>query len=173
MMLIMARTGINPAVRFRMARMAVAMAVTATTAVEPQSRERIFVVIVNQARPETDLSREKLVRVFRGETKFWDNREAIRPILPSPDAREGFISTVLKLSSRDYDRQWKERLFRGENTSVPLQFADDREAAQIVFSSPTALAIVELAKSPNLAKAVKILTVDGKAPSDADYGLRW
>ena len=169
----MARPGINPAVTFRIAWIAVTMAVAATRAGEAQGPERTFVVIVNQARPETDLSREKLVRIFRGDTKFWDTREAIRPILPSVDAREGFISTVLKLTSRDYDRQWKERLFRGENTVVPLEFADDRQSAQIVFSSPTALAIVDLAKSPNLAKAVKILTVDGKASSDADYRMKW
>jgi hypothetical protein len=137
------------------------------TAVHP------FVVIVNKARPETDIALHRLVRIYLGEMKFWENREAIRPVLPSPAVRRGFYASVLKLDPRDFDRWWKERVFRGENTFTPIPTLDESQAAQLVFASATAVAVVDPDQSATLGRVVKILTVDGKAYTDPAYRLRW
>lgn len=142
-----------------------------------KAEERVLLVIVHKERPENDISMNALARIYRGETKFWANNARILLFLPPASAEEGlrrsFLQSLLKLDMRDFQHLWQERLFRGENSQAPLTLSDDRAVAQAVFSARSGVGVIEADKVVNLEAVVKVVTVDGKAPVDAGYPLKW
>ena len=152
------------------------LAVVAFTGVA-QADERVLLVVVNKERPEKDIPTSALARIYRGETKFWANNDRIVPFLPPTSGDEGlrrsFLQTVLKMGMRDFQHLWQERLFRGENSQAPLMLPDERAVAQAVFASRSCIGVIEADKVRSLETVVKVLTVDGKAPVDAGYPLKW
>lgn len=137
---------------------------------------RALIVVVNLQRPETDLPLRTLVRIFRGEQRFWDNGDRIYPVLPpedGPEVRERFLTSVLRLDSRAFALHWKNLVFRGDVTDQPISPPDERRAVQSVFSERGGLGLVEGSVVKNLDKVAKILTVNGRDRDAADYPLKW
>ena len=136
-----------------------------------------LVVIVNKARPETDLSSTALGRLYRGESKFWDNEDRVVLFLPPSSLDEALrsrsLSTIAKLNVAEFVRYWQERVFRGENRVAPLTPRDANAAAQAVFGSRSAIAILEAGAVPNLEQVARVLTIDGKTPGSPSYPLSY
>jgi ABC-type phosphate transport system substrate-binding protein len=135
-----------------------------------------LLVVVNLKRPEADLTLHELSRLFRGEQRFWNNGDRAYPVLPPedlPDARTGFLSSVVKLDQRGFTLHWRNLVFRGDVTDQPISPPDERRAVQSVFAERGAIAIVEGSAIRNLDRVAKILTVNGHVRDDADYPLKW
>jgi hypothetical protein len=155
-----------------------AMAVGFTTAPEEPAAAgaRTLVVIVNLQRPESDIPLRTLVRMFRGEQRFWDNGDRVYPVLPPddpPGAREDFLSSVVKLDARGFALHWRNLLFRGSATDQPVAPPDERRAVQSVFAERGAIAVLEGNAVKNVGSVAKILTVNGLERTAADYPLKW
>jgi hypothetical protein len=144
-----------------------------------QAQTRTLVAIVNESRPETGISRQELIQIYRGEIRRWpSNRQLIQFALPpgSPGARDAFIRKVLRTTPTDFDREWRAKRFRGESAVIPNPDLSRSEVMQAVATQNHFIAIVELdwlrSIDARFRQAVKILAIDGKAPEDADYPLR-
>lgn len=146
-------------------------------AISAGAEELRLAVIVNKARPESNLTTRALEKLLLGETKFWENGDQIRILMPpastSERARQKLFATLLKTHPRDFGHQWQSLVFRGEQSQVPLVLNDERAVAQAVFLSPKAVGIIEADKVSKLAEVVKILTLDGKELDDPSYPLKW
>jgi ABC-type phosphate transport system substrate-binding protein len=143
-----------------------------------QAQGRTLVAIVNRARPETNLSRDQLVQIFRGELRYWPaNRDLIQLALPpgSAQARNDFIRRVLQMTPTEWDREWQGKRYRGETGIVPRDLTRT-EVMQAVQSQPRFLAVVELewyrTIDSSQTRDLKILQIDGKSPGEPDYPLR-
>jgi hypothetical protein len=137
---------------------------------------RTLLVLANRQRPESDIPLRTLVRVFRGEQRFWDNGDRVYPVLPPEDEsaiRELFLTSVVKLDARGFALHWKNLVFRGDVTDQPVSPADERRAVQSVFAERGGLALVEGGQVKNLDQVAKILTVNGRDRDAADYPLKW
>jgi hypothetical protein len=148
----------------------------ASPADPPRPAGLTLAVVVNRQRPETDISQHTLARLFRGEQRFWENGDRVYLVLPPediPDARAGFLSTVVKLDPRGYAFHWRNLVFRGDVTEQPISPPDERHAVQTVFAERGTIAIVEGSSTKNLDKVAKILTVNGRDREDREYPLRW
>jgi ABC-type phosphate transport system substrate-binding protein len=139
---------------------------------------RTLVAVVNRARPETNLSRDQLVQIYRGELRYWPlNRDLIQLALPpgSPQARNDFIRKVLQMTPTEWDREWQGKRYRGEAAVVPRDLTRT-EVMQAVQSQPRFLAVVELewyrTIDASQTRDLKILQIDGKSPGEPDYPLR-
>jgi hypothetical protein len=143
---------------------------------EVEAPHKALLVVVHKDRPESDIPVDKLARIFRGEEKFWSNAERIYPVLPPEDTgvrRQRFLSSLLKLSQREFNLHWKELVFRGDVAEVPLSPPDERGALRTVFASRGGIALVDGGSVKNLSSVVKVLTVSGKSPESLDYPLKW
>ena len=147
----------------------------------PQSRLRAqtLIAIVNRSRPETGLTRDQLVQIYRGEIRRWPTgRQLIQFALPpgSADARDEFIRQVLHMSPPDFEREWRAKRFRGETTLIPNPDLSRTEVMQAVATQPHFIAVVELdwfrSIDARFTEDIKVLRIDGKAPDDATYPLR-
>jgi hypothetical protein len=145
-------------------------------AAEPEATAHSLMVVVNRQRPETDIPLRTLVRVFRGEQRFWDDGDRMYPILPpedGPEVRGKFLDSAVKLDARAFALHWKNLVFRGDVTDQPISPPDERRAVQSVFSERGALAVIEGSVVKNLDKVAKVLTVNGRDRDAADYPLKW
>jgi hypothetical protein len=140
------------------------------------SGDRVLVVLVNLQRPESDIPLRSLVRIFRGEQRFWDNGDRVYPVLPPedlPGAREDFLAAVVKLDSRGFALHWRNLLFRGDATDQPISPPDEKHAVQTVFAERGAIALVAGSGVKNLGQVAKVLTVNGVDRGTASYALKW
>jgi len=154
-----------------------ALAATLAAPEEPAaSGERALVVIVNLQRPEADIPLRSIVRIFRGEQRFWENGDRVYPVLPPDDlggARDEFLGSVVKLDSRGFGLHWRNLLFRGDATDQPISPPDERHAVQNVFAERGAIALVEGSGVKNLGKVAKVLTINGRDRDAIEYPLKW
>jgi hypothetical protein len=142
----------------------------------PRPAGHALLVVVNLKRPEADLTLRELSRLFRGEQRFWNNGDRAYPVLPPedlPEARTGFLSSVVKLDQRGFTLHWRNLVFRGDVTDQPISPPDERLAVRSVFSERGAIAIVEGSSIKNLDRVAKVLTVNGHGRDHADYPLKW
>ena len=159
-----------------LARAVPAPAAPAPSPAAPPPPPRVLTVIVNLQRPASDISLHSLVRIFRGEQRFWENGDPVYPVLPpedAPEAREAFLSTVVRLDQRGFALLWKNLIFRGDATDPPFSPPDERHASRTVFAERGAVALVEGSGVKNLERVAKVLTVNGRDRVAADYPLKW
>lgn len=135
-----------------------------------------FVVLVNASRRETNLSLHLLARIYRGEIRFWPNRQHIAVILPpahSSKMLDAFVKSVLNLDPKRYETHWEEKRYRGEVTVMPLKASDEEATITAVAASTNVIALLERDRALRISTnpAVKTLQIDGKPPGQAGYPL--
>ena len=137
-------------------------------ALAPQAAYPQVAVIVNRANPVTNLSRDKLQRLYLGaSTTFPDGGSVV--LFESPPARRAFYQSLLHMSELAMTRHWIGVMFRGENAN-PLRAIDGADALRrAVAETPGALAFISVAAVDS---TVKVVTVDGRHPRDPGYPLR-
>lgn len=102
-----------------------------------------FVVVVNQANPVEQMSREELSRLFLKRTPRWPDGRAVVPIDLSASSlvRAAFTKAVHGRPISTIQAFWKQELFSGRSTP-PVVAADEGEALERVRSSPDAVTYV-------------------------------
>jgi hypothetical protein len=131
-----------------------------------------LLVIVSPSQPITDISLADLRRVYLGQLSRWPTRHRIVVVVPSPRSPEGtlFIKRVINMAELDYSQYWIGAVFRGQAAAAPLVAASPAEAKRFVASQPDAIAVIADVVTDS---SVRVLTVDGKPASAADYPLAW
>ena len=151
----------------------IALAIVAPSRVKVSAQNRDgLVVIVGKSIELTNISLSLLRSAFQGEPATYRGDKRFVPLNQATQTRERelFDRKVLGLEPREVGRFWINRRIRDEGLP-PRTLPSADLAPKVVASYPGAIAYVRaslLATSPVNA-LVRVLTVDGKAPSDPNY----
>ena len=127
-------------------------------------------VVVNGTNPVDELSMAELRRILLGDRRFWRGNVQVKLVLPRVGSRERdkLLTTLVGMSSLEFARYWKDKVFRGEAPDEPPSLSIDG-SSRYVSENPGALAFVA---HKNIRADVKILRVDGKLPGAPGYVLK-
>jgi len=118
-----------------------------------------------------DLSFAELRKLLLGDRQYWEPGEQVTLIVRAPVAEERtlLLEKVYRMSEPQFRRYWVAKVFRAEATSGPKVVLSNEKAVELVGVIPGAIALVALQDVP---EGLKILKVDGKAPTDEGYPLK-
>jgi hypothetical protein len=125
-------------------------------------------IVVNPGNATTELSLDRLRRLFLGQATTFPSGAHARLGRHTPSAA-AFDRGALGLQPQIVRSRWMAMIFRGEATAVPTELATADDVKQFVRSHPDALAFVPAAQVDG---SMKVLSIDGKKPSDAGYPIR-
>lgn len=127
-------------------------------------------VIVNPKNPTTNLSFTQLRSYLKLEQQFWPSKERVELFLRPTRSTEMelLLSEVYRMSSDELRKYWVGKIFRGEIDARPAVIPTARAAGARVSKIEGALTVVLASEVP---AGVRVLSVDGKRPGDADYPL--
>lgn len=109
----------------------------------PAQQSRNDVVVIGNATGLTELTRDELRAIFRGERSVWSTGSPVTIVMPStrsPDV-EVFASEVLGMSRSAMQRFWLSLVFQGR-ASPPVTFDSAEEIVRFVRRTPGAIAVV-------------------------------
>ena len=149
--------------RARLARLTLALALGSQMAAqEPPPAEHpekeSFQVVVNAQNPATELSANRVARMFLKRVKRWDHGVRVTPIdlgLNSK-AREAFTETVHRKSVTAIKSFWQRMIFSGRD-APPEEMRSEQEILEFVRTHPGAIGYV--AADTPLGNGVKELDV--------------
>ena len=127
-------------------------------------------VIVNPRNPATNLSLRQLRSHLKLEQQFWPDRDRVELFLrPSRSLEmEVLLAEVYRMTSDELRKYWVGKVFRGDIPAKPAVIPNARAAGIRVGKLEHALTVVLASDVP---EGVRVLTIDGKKPSDREYPL--
>jgi len=130
-----------------------------------------FAVVASPDVPVENLSMVDLRKLFLGDRQFWTSNLRVSLLVRAPVARERAVVvwTICKMSEAQFGQHWIGKVMRADCTNSPRLFPSNQAAIDLVRAMPGAIAIVNAAQVP---KGMKILTVEGKLPSQTGYKLQ-
>jgi hypothetical protein len=125
-------------------------------------------VVVNPSNTLEELSLEKLRRLFLGRARTFPTGTRARLAWHTGSAGT-FDRTALGLQPEVVRSRWMAMIFRGEAKAFPTELASPDDVKQFVRSHADAIGFLPQAAVDG---SVKVLTIEGKRPSDAGYVIR-
>jgi hypothetical protein len=146
-----------------------AIGVLVLLAVASPSRARAqgLVVVVNPANSLSELSMDKLRRLFLGQTRTFPDGSHARLARHTSSAGT-FDRRALGLQPDIVRSRWMAMIFRGEQTTLPAELASVDDVKRFVREHPDAIAFLPSGQAD---ATVKVVAVDGKRPADAGYPI--
>jgi len=128
-------------------------------------------IIVNRENPVENLSMAELRTVFLGERSHWPNGRRITIVMmePGQSEREAVVRDICRMSESDLRRRYLQGLLTGEVLVSPKTLSSPVGVRKFVFNVPGAIGYV---RPEDLDDSVKVVRIDGRLPSDADYPLK-
>jgi ABC-type phosphate transport system substrate-binding protein len=138
---------------------------------EQSALEDNLAIVVNTTNSVDSLSLAELRKVFLGERSHWPNGRRITLVMmePGQPERKALIREVCQMSESDFSRHFLHGVFTGEVFVSPKTLASPVGVRKFVFNVPGAIGYV---RASDVDSSVKIIRVDGRLPSDKEYGLR-
>ena len=129
-----------------------------------------YALIVNPALGVTHVSLAAARRIFLGEQQFWPGgaRVVLFVHAPGTPGREVALRHLYRMRDEEFRRYWIAKTFRGDVASGPKIVSTDALAKRLTASIPGAVTVI---RASEVDAAVKVLTVDGRAPGEAGYAL--
>ena len=125
-------------------------------------------VVVNPSNTPEELSLDQLRRLFLGQAKAFPTGVHARLAWHAGSAGT-FDRTALGLQPDVVRSRWMAMIFRGEAKGFPTELATPDDVKQFVRSHPDAIGFLPQA---DVDGSVKVLTIEGKRPTDAGYVIR-
>jgi ABC-type phosphate transport system substrate-binding protein len=129
----------------------------------PQAEAGNVVVIVNQAKEETELTLKDLLKIYKGDKKSWKNGGTIHLNLPPSGSppMEALLKNVFHYTSEEeLSKLYLLEVFQQNITTVPPYSVSDNESIQKVSQDPYGIALVDESNIPEGADVVKKI-IDG------------
>jgi len=146
-----------------------------TVASNAQAVSGSYALVKNPSNATADLALADLMRIYKGDQQFWSSGKKITLIVPEPETPEKkvLLDKVYRMSEEEFHGFWLKRVFRGEVLSGPLVLPDAASTIQFVASHEGAVGLVNWKNLQGTAagRSVKILTIDGRSPSEKNYVL--
>jgi hypothetical protein len=134
----------------------------------PTTAHAQVAVVVNRGNPITGLTLEQLRRLYLGKSTTFPGGTPVT-LIESPAVRAGFYRQVLGMTHDQFKRHWVGVVFSGEGASPPREIEEVTQLRRFVSDHAAAVAFLPLG---DVDTSVKVLTIDGAKPGDANYPLR-
>lgn len=127
-------------------------------------------IVVHPSVVVTDVSMDKLRRIFLAEQQFWEGGGRITVLVGAPGAKARRIALdrIYRMSEREFRKYWIAKIFRAEVPSGPKLVLTSGMALELVTAIPGSISFVP-ASSVN--DSVRILSIDGLMPDQPNYPL--
>jgi len=132
----------------------------------PISTQGQVAVVTHPDSPLRNLSLEELGRIFLGQVTVTDAGPVT--LVEHSAARADFYRAVVGMAEAQVDRHWIGVVFRGGSASPPRKLSDPVAVRDFVTEHPGAIAFLALA---SVDASVRVITIDGRAPSDPGYPI--
>ena len=150
---------------------AIALLLAETAAAESGDDNSSIAIVVHKDTGVDDLSLAELRSIFLAEQQFWDDRTRIILLVRAPqsDERDFVLNSIYQMTEAQFRQYWIAKMFRAEVPRGPkIVFSTDM-ALDLVIAIPGSITFV---RADKVTDDVKLVSVDGKLPSDAGYPLR-
>ena len=130
-------------------------------------------VIVNKSNPLDDLPLPELREYFLAERGHWPNGKGkVRVVMleQGAPAREAALRLIYNMTEKAYVSYFLAKKFRGETLDEPRQQSSAAAVIKFVSFVPGAIGYV---RPEEVDASVKVLRVDGLAPGDPGYKLKF
>ena len=136
-------------------------------------QQRALAVIVNKSNPTEDLSTAELREYFLSERTSWPSKQKVRAVMIAPGRPERAALLQVALDMRreqDYQAHFLRAKFTEQALEQPRELAATADVLRFVSNVPGALAYLP---ANEVDPSVKVVRVDGLAPGDPGYKLRF
>jgi ABC-type phosphate transport system substrate-binding protein len=142
---------------------------TPTPSPSPRPIESLAIV-VNTANPVENLSSAELRRIFLAEVGQWPHGRRATVVMreAGEPEREAILKLVYRMSERELDRYFLEKVFRGEIQGGPKLLSTAAGVKRFVVNVPGAIGYV---RAGDLDDTVKAVRIEGRAPGEPGYPL--
>jgi len=127
-------------------------------------------VIVDPRNPITDVAFDDLRAYCRLDRQFWPDKTKTALFLRPSSSTEGrvLLQRVYRMTHAELQRFWVAKIFRNEIAAKPPVVPTAHAAGARVREVEGAFSFVLASEVP---EGVRVITVDGKQPSDPGYAL--
>ncbi len=128
-------------------------------------------IVVHQETDVSDLSMTELRNIFLANKQFWSDRSRIILLVRAPqsDERDYVLDTIYQMDEAQFRQYWIAKMFRAEIPRGPkIVFSTDM-TLDLVVAIPGSISFI---RADQVTDAVKVVSVDGKLPSDEGYPLK-
>ncbi|HLL75489.1 MAG TPA: hypothetical protein VK421_09510 [Pyrinomonadaceae bacterium] len=136
-------------------------------------QQRTLAVIVHKSNPTENLSTAELREYFLSERTSWPTKQKVRAVMIAPGRpeRQALIELALDMRrEQDYQAHFLRAKFTEQATEQPRELQSAADVLRFVSNVPGALAYVPASE---VDPSVKVVRVDGLAPGDPGYRLRF
>jgi ABC-type phosphate transport system substrate-binding protein len=129
-------------------------------------------IIVNKTNPIEAMTLAELRDVFLAERSRWPNGRKVTITMldiGNPE-RDVVLRTIYRMREADFNRNFLRARFAGETTEEPKLLASPTNMVRFVFNAPGAIGYV---RASSLDGSVKVLRIDGRAPGEQGYRIRF
>lgn len=136
--------------------------------------EEPLVFVISAERPERDVPKWRLLRLFKGENQFWEDGARVQVVLPpgGDEATSADLYAFLGMNRLGLRKLWVAKVFRGEApaTAMPQEPETAAELLAMLRDAPGAIGVFRLSEWRRAdGRNLRALTVDGKAPGTEGY----
>ena len=128
-------------------------------------------IVVHKDTVVSDLSMTELRNIFLANQQFWADRSRIILLVRAAqsDERDYVLNTIYQMDEAEYRKYWIAKMFRAEVPRGPkIVFSTDM-THDLVVAIPGSISFI---RADQVSSGVKLVSVDGKLPSDEGYPLK-
>ena len=137
------------------------------------AQQRALAVIVHKSNPTENLSLSELREYFLSERTNWPTKQKVRAVMIAAGRPERAALLQVALDMRreqDYQAHFLRAKFTEQALEQPRELAAPADVLRFVSNVPGALAYLPASE---VDPSVKVVRVDGLAPGDPGYKLRF
>lgn len=135
------------------------------------AQDSAIAIVVHRDAPVDDLSMQELRSIFLADQQFWGNRTRISLLVRAPksDERTLVLDRIYQMTEAQFRQYWIAKMFRAEIPRGPkIVFSTDM-TLDLVVAVPGSISFM---RASDVTDDVKVVSIDGKRPSDDGYPLR-
>lgn len=123
------------------------------------------VIVVNKHNPINDISFSELQKIYSGEETNFSSGKNIT-LLEYKELKEQFYDILFDWSLIKLKKYWMRLIFSGEVSIAPIEYENSNRIIEQIKVIEGAISFIKLSE---VVDDVKIITIDGKKPSDKNY----
>lgn len=129
-------------------------------------------VVVSKHNSITGISKEELIKIFRGEQQNWSSGERIIILVPPKGTvvRNAMLNTIYNMSEVGFQQFWLAKTYQMEVSSPPKEVKKNTVLEVLLHNMPGGVAVVDARTELN---SGVVLRIDGFLPNEKQYPLMY
>lgn len=130
----------------------------------------VLAIVTNKSTPLDSVTMPELLKIFREEkNRAGDVRLVVAMREPGSPERAAALKYIYNLSDSEYSKYFLQATFTGAVQAAPKKVTGAAGMKAFVAGTPGAVGYI---KASEVDDSVKVIKVDGKAPTDAGYPIK-